>query len=402
LKCSDYLEHLPRSINPYFSIILDYNTRHTLIIIKIRLNMIQAEPGMNKWDVETPALLVDVDALERNILRMSEYFAGVDAVLRPHVKTHKSPIIAHKQIKAGAVGITCAKLGEAEVMVQAGIREVLIANQIVGESKIRRLINLARQSHLIVAVDHPVHVSMLSQAASVAGIQLDVLVEVDVGMGRCGVQPGSPSEDLTQFILKSSGLRFRGLMGYEGHAVIEPDPILRKQKAINAMDILLETKALLLQASIPVDIVSCGGSATYDIVSTIPGISEVQAGSYATMDSTYHNIRPEFECAITLLTTVISRPDTQKAILDCGRKSLSQDMGMSQVVGVEGARLVRLSEEHGSLQLDDLQKDLSIGDKVEIIPSHGCTTINLHDHFFIIRENCVEDIWEIEGRGKFW
>jgi len=364
--------------------------------------MLQAEYGMKKWDVETPALLVDIEALERNILSMSGYFTGVEADLRPHVKTHKSPVIAQKQIKAGAIGITCAKLGEAEVMVRAGIADILIANQIVGESKIRRLINLARHSHIIVAVDHSGNVSMLSEAASIAGVQLDVLVEVDVGMGRCGAQPGLPSLELAQHVLRSSGLRFRGLMGYEGHAVIEPDPFLRKQKAITSMDLLLETKALLLQESVPVEIVSCGGTATYDIVSAIPGITEVQAGSYPTMDSTYRKIRPEFECAMTLLTTVISRPDPQKAILDCGRKSLSQDLGMSQVVGVEGAELVRLSEEHGNLRLEDLQRKLSVGDKLEIIPSHGCTTINLHDHFFVIRENCVEDIWKIEGRGKFW
>jgi D-serine deaminase-like pyridoxal phosphate-dependent protein len=358
--------------------------------------------GIPKAELDTPALLIDLDVMEGNIQKMADFFKTVNAEIRPHVKTHKTPIIAHKQIEAGAIGVTCAKLGEAEAMIHAGIRDVLIANQIVGAQKIARLINLAKHSEIMVAVDDPNNVDQLSAAARAKGVSLRVLIEVNTGMNRCGTEPGQPTLALAQHILKSKGLTFEGLMGYEGHVIANPNRIEREIATRKAVNLLIDTQNFLEENGIPVKIMSGGGTGTYAITGSYPEITEVQAGSYVFMDATYRKsegVGDQFGCALTLLTSVVSRPEPTRVIIDAGLKVLAKEFGLPQPVGVEGLELIGLSEEHGKLTAD-VSVNLKPGDKIELLPTHCCTTVNLHDRYYGIRNGIVESVWEIAARGK--
>ena len=357
--------------------------------------------GIPKEEIDTPALLIDLDVFEANIRTMADFFKTVNAELRPHAKTHKTPIIAHKQLEAGAIGITCAKLGEAEAMVHAGIRDVLIANQVVGSQKIARLINLAKNSEIMVAVDDADNVDQLSAAAEAKGVTLRVLIEVSTGMGRCGAMPGEPTLTLAQHILKSKGLKFEGLMGYEGHTVARPDLIERKIETGKAVELLIDTKHVLEDNGIAVGIMSGGGTGTHAITGSYSEITEIQAGSYVFMDSTYHNVEgvgERFPCSLTLLTTVVSRPELTRVIVDSGMKMLTKEFGIPQPLA-EGLEMRGLSEEHGTMDAEP-SVDLKPGDKLEILPSHCCTTVNLHDRYYGVRNGIVESVWEIAARGK--
>lgn len=293
--------------------------------------------SMRDLDVDTPALLLDLPALERNIGQMAAFARGAGVNLRPHSKTHKSPKIASMQLAAGALGITCQKLGEAEVMAEAGIGGILISSQIVGAQKIRRLVDLARHAQVLVAVDDARNVSDLSQAFVSAGATLGVVIEVDVGMMRCGVQPGEPTLALARQIIESPGLKFMGLMGYEGHTVSIRDGAERRQGASASLRLLVDTAEMLRHSGVPVGIVSSTGTGTFDTGGGFPGITELQVGSYATMDADYQEVGVPFECALTVLATVISTPREGLAILDAGMKALAPDHGMPRVLGIEGA-----------------------------------------------------------------
>jgi D-serine deaminase-like pyridoxal phosphate-dependent protein len=355
-----------------------------------------------KEQIETPSLLIDLPIMESNLRRMAEFFQDKPAKLRPHVKTHKTPILAHKQIEAGStVGITAAKLGEAEVMIKAGIRDVLVANQIVEVTKIARLAGLSRHAMLTVAVDNVGNVEMLNQAGEYFRTTINVLVEVNVGLNRCGTEWGEPSLRLTQEILKLPNLNFRGIMGYEGHAVLVPDPKKRAKLAAEAMDLLLGTKEMLEKNGIPVEIVSAGGTGTYNMTGATPGITEIQAGSYIFMDSRYQQTGVGFSQALTLYTTVISRPRSEIAILDAGMKAVTHENGLPEVKDHKDWNIQSLHEEHAIMHISGGDQSLKPGDKLELIPSHGCTTINLHDQYYGLNGNHVEAVWEIEGRGKF-
>ena len=367
--------------------------------------MKRSEPfiGMHKTELDTPALLIDLDKMESNIRTMAAYFTTVNAMLRPHVKTHKTPIIAHKQIAAGAIGVTCAKLGEAEAVIHAGIRDVLIANQIVGAQKIARLINLAKHSDIMVAVDNAQNVQAISEAASAKEANVRMLVEVNIGMDRCGVEPGEPALALAELIRKSPNVEFAGLMGYEGHTVAKPDKSERNAAAREAMQILLDAKHYLEKRGVAVPIMSGGGTGTFNITGSIPEMTEVQAGSYVLMDSTYRNVQgvgDHFDCALSVLATVVSRPAPDRIIVDTGLKVLAKEFGIPQPVGITGVEMTGLSEEHGKMRVSDENASLSPGDKLEILPTHCCTTVNLHDRYYGIRNGIVESVWEIAARGK--
>ena len=358
--------------------------------------------GIPKEEIDTPALLIDVDIMEANIQKMADYFKTVNADLRPHVKTHKTPIIAHKQMEAGAIGMTCAKLGEAEAMIHAGIRDVLIANQIVGKQKIARLINLAKHSEIMVAVDDPDNVDQLSAAAEAKGATLRLLIEVNSGMNRCGTEPGQPTLDLARHILKSKGLKFEGIMGYEGHTVTTRTFAERKSLTGESVEMLIGAKYFLEQNGVPVKIVSGGGTGTYAITGAYPEMTEIQAGSYVFIDSSYRKVEgigAAFGCALTMLTTVVSRPNPTRLIVDAGAKVLTSESGAPQPVGIEGLEMRGLSEEHGNMTADP-SVALKPGDKVELLPTHCCTTVNLHDRYYAVRNGIVEDVWEIAARGK--
>jgi D-serine deaminase-like pyridoxal phosphate-dependent protein len=357
--------------------------------------------GCLKEDIDTPALLIDLPAMERNIARMASFFADKQAKLRPHAKTHKCPIIAHKQLAAGnTVGITCAKLGEAEVLVEGGIKDILIANQIIGRQKIARLVALARHADVMVAVDNAANVDDLSAAAVAAGASLRVLVEVNIGMNRCGVEPGEPALALARRVAEAKGLRFTGLQGYEGHLVMHPDPDERRARALEAMQTLVAARRYIEDAGLPIAIVSGGGTGTYYVSGTVPGVDEIQAGSYVFMDTKYRSVGIDFECALTVLATVISRPNPLVAVTDAGAKVLTSEFGMPEAKGIDGVAGLRLSEEHGKMTFEAANSSLKVGDKIEFFVSHGCTTINLHDRYYGVRDARLEAVWDIAGRGK--
>lgn len=352
-------------------------------------------------NIDTPALLLDLNLMERNIARMAEAFRSLPAKLRPHAKTHKTPIIGQKQIAAGAIGITCAKLAEAEVMVEGGIRDVLIANQIIGSHKIRRLVSLAHHADMMVAVDDAHNVEELSQAAHIAKVSLRVLVEIDVGQRRCGVQPGEPALALARQVASAPGLTFAGLMGYEGHLVFVPSLEERAHRVRTDLQALIDTVNFIESHGLPAEIVSAGGTGTALITGRLPRITEIQAGSYVFMDGRYKTIEGvDFDCALTLWTTIVSRPRPDRIIIDAGMKTLTHEFGLPRFKGRDDLELLGLSEEHGTVELHDPSVTLRPGEKLEIIPSHGDTTLNMHDYYYGVRNGRVEVIWPIAARGK--
>lgn len=356
--------------------------------------------GAAKADLDTPALCLDIEAVQRNIRRMADYFRESSVRLRPHSKTHKSPMLAKMQLDAGAIGITCAKLGEAETMAKAGIKDILIANEVVGPGKIARLVNLAAYTDVMVAVDNDGNAADLSAAATAKGVKLRVLVEVDIGMGRCGVSPGKPALDLARIVTASPGLRQAGLMGYEGHSVMIPDPGERRKATEASLSLLTGTADLLRAHGIPVEIVSSGGTGTYFITGEFAGITELQVGSYITMDRQYREVVGiDFEYGLSVLSTVVSTRGSDHAICDAGLKALTRDFGMPLVIDPPGWELTGLSEEHGHLKRVD-GPPLHVGAKVEIVPNHGCTTINLHDAYHVLRQGRLEAVWPVAARGR--
>lgn len=348
--------------------------------------------------LDTPALCVDLTTLLRNIKSMAELAHDAGVALRPHIKTHKCPQIAQMTLEAGAAGITCAKVSEAEVMAKAGISDILIANQIVGTFKIQRLVELAKRCRITVAVDDADNARMLSQEATRAGSTLGVLIEIDVGMGRCGVRPMESALVLAREIARLSGLELRGVMGYEGHAVMIPNAQERAQAVQAALGPLVETASLLQSHGLAATIVSAGGTGTAAMTAHFPGVTEIQPGSYATMDARYGGLELGFEPAVTIVAQVISVPSEDRAVLDAGLKSATTEFGNPVVRWPEGWRLAHLSEEHGVLRREG-GAALALGDRVTLIPTHGCTTNNLHDHFFATRDGVVEAVWPIAARG---
>ncbi|UCD72682.1 MAG: DSD1 family PLP-dependent enzyme [Candidatus Bathyarchaeota archaeon] len=352
--------------------------------------------------IDTPALIIDLELMENNIASMAKFFEGADADLRPHSKTHKIPVIAHKQIAAGAKGICCQKLGEAEVMAAAGIEDILITNQIVGPRKLWRLANLSRNSGVTVAVDSLENAEMISKAAVKKETKVNVIVEINVGIDRCGVEPGEPTLKFTRQIIRLPGLNFKGIMGYEGPFMSLPNWEERKKAAIKRLRLLVETSELLKGSGIDLDIVSAGATGTYNITGAYPGVTEVEAGSYVFMDTTYRKLEGvNFNLALSLLTTVTSRPTEERVVVDAGMKAITREFGMPEVKGIDGLELQKLSEEHGTLRSTTLEQRPKIGDKIELYPSHCCTTVNLHDVAYGVRDGKVESTWRIEGRGRF-
>jgi D-serine deaminase-like pyridoxal phosphate-dependent protein len=363
------------------------------------------EVGLHKSELDTPALLIDLQVMEDNLRRMADFFKDRTIKLRPHIKLHKAtPALAHRQLEAGAIGLTCAKLAEAEVLAAAGIKDILIANQVVGERKIRRLVNLAAYTNVIVAVDDEENVRQLSQAAEARGVRLRALVEVDIGNARCGVGPCGPALQLAKAVASSPGLIFMGLMGYDGHLTFQVDPADRERLAIAANSLLVETRRYIEQAGLEVPIVSASGTFTYRYVSRLEGITEIQAGTYLLMDTAFRQKGvTDFDCALSVLATVISRPKRPGAeglaIIDVGRKGIDNYYGLPEVKSPAGATLFSMPQEHGRLRLAGAAGDLKVGDRVELWVRDANGTVNLYDKFYALRNDIVEAVWTIPGRG---
>lgn len=357
--------------------------------------------GMPVEEIDTPVLLVALEALEANIAKLARHFRESGKQLRPHTKSHKTPAIALKQLEAGAIGITCAKLGEAEAMAQAGIRDILVANEVIGAKKIGRLMELARHCDIMVAVDNPQNLAQLEEAAGQAGVKPRILLEINIGHNRCGVAAGSAAAvELAKAAARCRHLRFCGIMGYEGHVVDLEDRAAREGGAHECLQRLVDTRAAVEREGIPVEICSASGTGDYYLSTTYAGITEVQAGSYALMDAAYGKLGLGFEYALTVLTTVISRPSPERVITDAGLKALTPEHGLPVVRNHPELECHALSEEHGRLRTLQGNSELPVGAVLEFIPGHGCTTVNLYDQLYAIRAGKLEAIWTVAGRGK--
>ncbi len=365
----------------------------------------KSEVGLHKFELNTPALLVDLSSLEKNLNSMSAFFADREVNLRPHVKTYNAtPVLAQMQLEAGAIGVTCAKLSEAEILADSGITDILIANQIVGRRKIEQLAQLAKTTDIMVAVDSKENVAELSDIADDSGVTIRVLVEVNIGHNRCGVSPYEPAQELSRVVMESPGLKYMGLMGYDGHCTLKVDESEREALSRKANELLADTRFFIENSGIEVPIVSAGGTFTYRFAAEIDGITEIQAGTYLLMDTAFkeHGVY-EFDPALSVLSTVISRPsypsEIDLAIIDTGRKSISPILGMPEVKHPSGANLFSLSQEHGRVSLASDGARLKVGDKIELWVRDANGTVNQFDKFYAVRNDIVEDIWFIPGCG---
>lgn len=353
---------------------------------------------MNVSDIPTPALIVDVAALDRNIARMAGFFSAGSCRLRPHFKAHKTPAIARRQLAAGScIGLTCATVGEGEIARDL-CDDLLIANEIVSADKCGRVAALARDRAVTVAVDSTAGIDALAAAARAAGVTIGVLVDVNVGQGRCGVEPGEAAVALARRVGSIGGLTLRGVMGYEGHLQPVRDRAERQTRARAAMHELVNTARLIRAAGIRCDIVSSGGTGTYDISGRVEGVTEIQAGSYALMDADYGAVGVPFEQAFFVLGTIVSRPGPERCVADSGHKSTTKDHGYPTVHGVEGAVVTALNDEHAVIAVP-ASCTLGVGQRIRLIPSHTDPTVNLHDVFYAVEEDRVVDIWPISARG---
>lgn len=356
--------------------------------------------------LDTPSLLVDLDLMESNIALMQERLRGSQVRMRPHLKTAKCPEIARMLLKAGAIGGCVSKVSEAEVMASAGIEDLLITSEIVGPAKLARLVELIQQHPSIkVVVDSLVGATALNQAMESIRKPLDVLIEIDVGQHRCGVQPGEETLQLAQQLSSLSFLRLRGIQGYEGHLQHVADAAERERNCRQSMQLLTSTVESLRQAGFSIDIVTTGGTGTAQICASFPAVTEVQPGSFIFMDADYlHALGPTYASSLTVLSTVISRPAFQRAIIDAGLKSLSTDSGMAELKNAPGLHYSPLGDEHGGLTWDNdytkNQPEPQIEDRLELIPSHCDTTINLFDTYYAHRNGRIEAIWPIAARGR--
>ena len=353
---------------------------------------------MSLAEVPTPALIVDAGALDRNIARMARFFAEGACRLRPHVKAHKTPEIARRQLAAGScTGLTCATVLEAEAV--AGLcDDILIANEIVSADKCGRAAALAAARRVTVAVDSPEGLEALAAAARSAGTTLGVLVDLNVGQMRCGVLPGEAALALATRAARTPGIELRGVMGYEGHVQPVRDRAEREAQARRAMQGLVDTAAQLRRAGLPCEIVSGGGTGTFDISGRVPGVTEIQAGSYALMDTDYGDVGVPFEQAFFVLGTVVSRPAPDRCVADAGHKSTTKDHGLPRVHGVEGATVTSLNDEHATIAIPPAAP-IRIGDRIRLVPSHTDPTMNLHDVVYAFDGDRVIDVWPIEARG---
>jgi D-serine deaminase-like pyridoxal phosphate-dependent protein len=357
-------------------------------------------------NIDTPALLLDLDILDRNISRMAALIANTGIALRPHVKTHKSPLIAHRQMAAGAGGVCCAKVSEAEVMVAGGIPDVLVTTPVVAPEKIRRLISLARQATVAVVVDDLRNVKQLSEAAKQARATLHLLIEINVGQQRCGLAPGPAAADLADEIARLSGVRLRGLQGYHGALQQVVDLNQRASGIRQALDLLLESAQEVRSHGHAIEVLTGGGTGSSSTDIGFHGLTELQPGSYVFMDCNYSRIQWEpggapvpFGAAIAILTSVVSCAAPDRIIVDAGWKSASCDSGAPTLKTIDGATFTFAGDEHGKVSVPPGTR-ISAGDKLELVPSHCDTTVNLYDRYVCVRNGKVEELWPVAARGK--
>jgi D-serine deaminase-like pyridoxal phosphate-dependent protein len=347
-------------------------------------------------EIDTPALLLDLDAMERNLSKMARFFSAGPTRLRPHYKNHKCPVLARRQMDAGAIGMTCATLSEAEAVIANGITDILISSELAGDRKIARFIELARQADVKAVVDNPKAAAALGAACRAKRCRPGVLVNVNVGQNRTGVKPVEPVLEVARKVL-AEGLSLRGLMGYEGHVAHQVEGPEKESAYDLAMGSLMKSKCLLEENGIPVEIVSTGGTGTHHLTPRFPDITEFQAGSYLVMDTEYTNTCQDFERALTVLGTVISKAEGERVVVDAGLKSISGEHGLPVVKARDGLRLRRLNAEHGIIDILDPSVPVEVGDIIEIWVYYSDATVNLHERMYGIRNGEVEEVLKLQG-----
>ena len=362
-----------------------------------------ARPGDHVTAIDSPALVLDLDAFERNLERMAGALRGTKVRLRAHAKAHKCPEIARRQVALGAIGVCCQKVSEAAIFVEAGLEDVLVTNEVMGDGKLRHLAELAKSARMGVLVDHSQQVRALAAAAMAHAVNLDVYVEVDVGAGRCGVAPGDEAVQLARGIAASPPLRFAGLHCYHGTAQHMRAPEERAGAIAAASEAARMTKRAIEALGIAVERVTGGGTASFLHERDSGVFNEIQAGSYAFMDRDYGDNRlgagdVAFEHALFVRTTVMSRPTAGRAVVDAGLKASSVDSGMPSVWKRPDLRYVKASDEHGVLDTPDAAA-VSLGDVLMLVPGHCDPTFNLYDELVCIRGDRVEALWPIAARG---
>ena len=370
-------------------------------------------PGTPMEELDTPALVVDLEVMNRNIATVHACFSHSSAKIRPHAGRHQCPQIAHRQLRAGATvgGIGVTTVGEAEVFSDSGFRNILVANQVVTQPKIRRLCTLAGSNEITVAVDDPGNVAALSEAAAASGITLGILVELDVGLGRCGVTPGGEALTLARTVSRVPGLRFNGLMAIPpipfpltepGEDGDTPDLSRLHAEAGGHLQQVVDSRELLEREGLAVSTVCVGGTHNYDVAAGTTGVTEVLAGSYPLMDNHLCRWRPELRPAARVLASVISRPNDQSAVLDAGHKATGPDRGLAVLDGIAGAQATRFSAEHGVLALErEMAHQIKPGDKAWLVPFDLGLCINQYDYIRAVMGGKLEGFWTIAGRGHF-
>jgi len=351
--------------------------------------------GRQRHDVPTPALVLDLPAARRNIEKMGARMRLLPADLRPHIKVHKSPELARMQIEAGAIGVSTATVWEATVMVRSGIDGVFVVNTVAGREKLAALAELAREADVMVAVDDAANAAEIAAAARAAGSSVGVLVEVDTGMDRAGVDTTEQAVELASRVAELDGVRLLGVTGYEGHCSLTPERELRHEREQSAMGFLVGTAEAMRAAGLPCPIVSAGGTATWDWTAAYPGVTESQAGSYVVMDEFHGALVGDFERALVVLATVISRP-ADRVIVDAGSKS----MGAPALATIAGHDLpnFRFDEEHGIFDASG-GSALRVGDVVELVPGYAPATVNWYDAYHVVEDDRVVDVWPVLPRG---
>lgn len=351
--------------------------------------------GRHRHDVITPALILDLPAARRNINKMADMLTGMPAKIRPHIKVHKSPELARMQVGAGAIGISTATVWEAIVMVSSGLDSIFVVNTIAGREKIAALAAVAKDAHVMVAVDDAANAAEIGAAARAAGSTVGVLIEVDTGMDRAGVDTPEQAAALARKLAAIDGIRLVGVTGYEGHCSLTPEADLRAARQKDAMSLLVEAADLILADGLPCPIVSAGGTATWNLTAANPRVTEIQAGSYVVMDNFHSPMAGEFERALTVLSTVISRPP-DRVIFDAGNKSLAAP-ALTTIAGHD-LPVLRIDEEH-AVFVAGANESLRVGDVVELLPGYAPGTVNWYDAYHVVERDHVVDIWPVIPRG---
>jgi D-serine deaminase-like pyridoxal phosphate-dependent protein len=363
---------------------------------------------MHVSEIDTPALVVDLDIFERNLNRVADYARKRGLRLRPHAKTHKSVWIGKRQLELGAAGLTVAKVSEAEVMLGAEPEELLLAFPIIGRAKLSRLMEVARRTRVTVALDSVEAARQLSEATAGAdGAEIGVLAEADVGLGRVGVVPGEPLLELARAIEALPSLRFEGITFYPGHIKSLDEAGLRALKDLSAL--VERTLVAFRRAGIETKIVSGGSTPALFHSHEIAGLNEIRPGTYVFNDiNTVRSGGCAIEdCAASILATVVSTARPGHMIIDGGSKTFSSDRPSSSsdvtfghLVEAPGARFHKMNEEHGFVDLTEAGREFRIGERVHVIPNHVCIAVNLHERIYGVRGEIVEHIWSVEARGK--